>query len=200
MKQIKRFWFPGALVIMCAVIVLIIWQPSLGSDSKLRDFGAAPEFELVDTEGNIVSLNNTKGKVRLAYFFFSNCPDVCPPTTAMLSKLQTELKTRDIFAEETAIFSITFDPNRDTTEQLLKYSAIYNVDPTGWSFLRGDEDYTIKLAKDLSISIIKDQQGNFLHQNMFVLIDDVGRIRAWYDASDLDLTIEEIAEDMDGLT
>src|SRR5690554_5497602 len=118
LTQIKRFWFPGALVIMCAVIVLIIWQPSLGSDSKLRDFGAAPEFELVDTEGNIVSLNNTKGKVRLAYFFFSNCPDVCPPTTAMLSKLQTELKTRDIFAEETAIFSITFDPNRDTTDKL----------------------------------------------------------------------------------
>jgi protein SCO1/2 len=198
MKQLKRFWFPGALVILCAVIVLIIWKPT-GSGSNLRDFGAAPDFQLEDTEGSLVSLDNTKGKVRLVYFFFANCPDVCPPTTAMLSKLQTELKAREIFAKETAIFSITFDPNRDTTEQLLKYSANYNADKTGWLFLRGEEDYTIKLAKNLAISVIKDQQGNFLHQNLLVLIDDVGRIRAWYDANDLNVTVEQIAADMQSL-
>jgi protein SCO1/2 len=198
MKQLKRFWFPGALVIMCCVIVLIIWNPT-GSNSNLREFGAAPDFQLEDTEGRTVTLDNTKGKVRLVYFFFSNCPDVCPPTTAMLSKLQTELKAREIFANRTALFSITFDPIRDTTEQLLKYSANYNVDTEGWFFLRGEEDYTIQLAKDFAISVIKDKQGNFLHQNMFVLVDDKGQIRAWYNANDLDVTVEQIATDMEGL-
>jgi protein SCO1/2 len=198
MNQLKRFWFPGALLILCAIIVIMIWKPT-ASGSDLRDFGAAPDFQLEDLEGKVISLDNTKGKVRLAYFFFANCPDVCPPTNAMLAKLQTELKAREIFATKTSIFSITFDPNRDTTEHLTEYSANYFADPTGWSFLRGEEDYTIKLARDLSISIIKDQQGNFLHQNLFVLIDDAGRIRAWYDANDLDITVEQIAADMEGL-
>src|SRR5690554_1848627 len=137
---------------MCAVIVLIIWQPT-GSSSNLREFGAAPDFQLEDTEGNTVSLDNTMGKVRLVYFFFGNCPDVCPPTNAMLSKLQSELKARDIFASKAAIYSITFDPNNDTTERLITYSANFNVDTSGWSFLRGEEEYTVKLAKDLAVSI-----------------------------------------------
>src|SRR5690554_4948383 len=125
MSQLKRFWFPGTLVILCVVIVLIILKPS-GSD--LKEFGAAPDFQLEDTLGNTVTLNSTTGKVRLFYFFFSYCPDVCPPTTAMLSKLQSELKERDIFANKTAILSVTFDPIQDTTERLLEYSANYNVD------------------------------------------------------------------------
>ncbi len=199
MKQIMRFWFPGALVIMCLIIVIMIWKP-FGPTSDLREFGLAPDFQLKDTEGTAVTLDNTAGKVRLFYFFFSYCPDVCPPTTAMLSKLQTELKARDIFADQTAIFSITFDPTRDTTEQLLNYSANYNVDYNGWSFLRGEEDYTMQLAKDFAVSVIKDKEGNFFHQNMFVLVDDNGQIRAWYDANDLEVTVEQIAEDMESLT
>jgi|DewCreStandDraft_2_1066082.scaffolds.fasta_scaffold12809_5 protein SCO1/2 len=198
MELIKRFWFPGALVIMCCVIVLIIIKPT-GSNSELREFGAAPDFELLDTEGKVVTLDNTKGKVRLVYFFFANCPDVCPPTTAMLSKLQNELITRGLFATETALLSITFDPIRDTTEQLLKYSANYNVDTDGWYFLRGEEDYTIQLAKDFAISVIKDKEGNFLHQNFFALVDQQGQIRAWYDANDLEVTVEQIADDMQSL-
>lgn len=198
MEQLKRFWFPGSLVTLCIIIVLIIWKPT-GPDSDLREFGVAPDFQLEDTEGTTVTLDNTKGKVRLVYFFFSNCPDVCLPTTAMLSKLQAELKAREIFASETAIYSITFDPIRDTTEQLLKYSANYNVDTSGWLFLRGEEEYTIQLAKDFAISVIKDKEGNFLHQNLFVLIDDKGQIRAWYNANDLDVTIEQIATDMESL-
>jgi protein SCO1/2 len=198
MAKVMRFWFPGALIILCGVLVLIIWKP-WGPNTSLKDFGSAPYFQLEDIEGTVVSLESTNDKVRLVYFFFSNCPDVCLPTTAMLSKLQTELKARGIFATRTAMFSITFDPIRDTKEQLQQFSANYNVDSAGWSFLRGEEDYTIQLAKDFGISVIKDNSGNFLHQNLFVLLDGKGQIRAWYDANDLDLTVEQIASEMQSL-
>lgn len=199
MDKLKRHWFSYVLLLMCVAMALFLWEPWESGQTTMKSFGEAPDFQLENTEGHKVSLDNTEGKVRLVYFFFSHCPDVCIPTTAMLSRLQAELKSRDLFASGTALISISFDPERDTKEQLKQFSAIYNADPQGWSFLRGDEAYTRQLALDYKISVIKDDNGNFLHQNRFILIDADRELRQWYDANDPELSVEQIATDMERL-
>ena len=204
MDRISKHWFPIALVILLIGITLFIWKPWGEKAEKLPLLGKAADFELEGTSGETVTLTENEGKLRLVYFFFSYCPDICIPTTAMLSKLQDELKERELFGDKAVMYSISFDPERDTRERLKQFAEGYQADFTGWKFLRGEEEAVKDLALQYKISVIKDDTGNFLHQNIFTLVDDNGEIRKYYNAGDPDVVasgelIEQIADDMENL-
>jgi protein SCO1/2 len=148
--------------------------------------GPAAPFELPDIQGNSVSMENTLGKVRLLYFFFASCPDVCPPTTYMLSRVQAKLQEKQVFGSEALILQVTIDPERDTPEALERYAANFDADVSGWKFLRGSEAETKQIGEGYGIFIQKDpESGNFIHSNMVVMIDRTNQIRKRYSGSDL---------------
>jgi len=183
---------------------LMIWKPWGSKGEPLPVLWGAADFELEGTSGETVTLSEHDGKVRLVYFFFSYCPDICIPTTAMLSKVQEELKSRNLFADQTMMYSISFDPERDTTERLKRFSEGYQADETGWKFLRGTEDGVRNLALQYKVSVLKDDKGNFLHQNLFSLVDQEGNVRKIYNAGDPDVVasgelIKEMVDDMERL-
>ena len=197
----KRQWFPLTLAALVVVIALLWWKPWQTGGEPLQVFGPAADFELEHVDGRQVKLSDFEGKARLVYFFFSYCPDVCPPTTAMLARVQENLKKEGLFGERAVIFSISFDPERDTPERLKEFSGVFGADPAGWLFLRGDEAYIQNLARDgYKIAIIKDSAGNFMHQNYIVLVDPEGQIRKWYNVGDPEASAEtviaEITRDM----
>lgn len=98
----------------------------------------APAFELTDLDGNKVTKESTNGKARLVYFYFANCPDVCPPTTFLLSQVQEGLEKEGILGTDAEMISITFDPERDTTEVIKAFAERnYAKLDQGWLFLRG---------------------------------------------------------------
>lgn len=203
MKGIAKHWFAAALVLVVVAVALWIWQPWPES-SKLEMLGEAPDFTLEATDGRQVSLADSAGKVRLVYFFFSHCPDICIPTTAMLSKLQEELKERGLFGTEVVMHSISFDPERDTRERLETFARGYQADLSAWHFLRGDEQEVIDLARQYGISVVNLNNGNFMHHNYFVLIDGNGQKRKYYDANDMETVVagalvQGMADDMERL-
>jgi len=204
MKGLAKHWFSAALVLLVAGVALWIWQPWPGG-SKLEMLGEAPDFSLQSAEGKRVSLSDSAGKVRIVYFFFSHCPDICTPTTAMLSKLQEELKDRGLFGSRAVIHSISFDPARDTVERLGEVAGWYGSDGSGWLFLRGDDEASvIDLARQYGISVINLGNGNFMHQNYIVLIDGNGQRRKYYDANEMETVVSgalvnEIAGDIERL-
>jgi protein SCO1 len=204
MRGITKHWFPAALVTIVIIITLIIWKPWGNSVESLPILWEAADFELEGTAGETVTLSEHSDKVRLVYFFFSHCPDICIPTTAMLSKVQDELQDRGVFGTETMLYSISFDPDRDTRERLKSFSEGYQADSSGWKFLRGTEQAIKDLAQQYKISVIKDSTGNFLHQNIFSLVDKDGNVRKLYNAGDPEVVasgtlIKEIANDMEQL-
>lgn len=193
----RKHWY---IVTMAAVSVVLIGTIAfvyLGGASKKEQLPVIKEaaaFQLTDIEGNAVSLDNTKGKVRLLYFFFANCPDVCPTTTHMLSRVQEQLTKEGVFGTDTMILQATIDPERDTPETLKKYAESYGADLNGWKFLRGTEQQVKDIAQSYGVSVIKDDQGNFLHINAIVLIDENNQVRRNYMSKDLDEDV--IADDM----
>lgn len=204
MKGFAKHWFTAALVLLVLAVALWIWQP-WPSGGKLEMLGEAPDFALESAAGGRVSLSDSAGKVRLVYFFFSHCPDICIPTTAMLSKLQEELKARGLFGSEVVLHSISFDPERDTVERLAKFAAGYQADFSGWHFLRGDDEPSvIDLARRYGISVINLNNGDYMHQNYFVLVDGDGQMRKYYDANDMETVVsgalvKGMADDMERL-
>jgi|GEM_PF-640814 len=176
----KRYVFPLIVLAVCVALAAYLYW----NQNAAAKYEKGADFSYLDVDGNTVTLENTNGAVRLLYFFFSYCPDVCPPSTFILSQVQDELKKEGLFGDKVKFLQVTIDPERDTPERLKEYAAMYDADLTGWKFLRGDEKETAELAGKYKIMVIKDKDGNFGHSNLFVLLDKKGRIREWISAND----------------
>lgn len=201
---VKRHWFKLNFVMLVLLIIGIsVYQINVKSQSakpEFRQLGEAPAFQLENWDQTPMSLGDTEGKVRLVYFYFSTCPDVCMPTTVLLAEVQEELKKKQALGDKAVLLSISFDPENDTHERLEEYSGYFNADPNAWFFLRGnDEEQMKELAKQYRVGVEKVDDGNFIHNNNFILVDSQGEIRHFYSV-DLDLTAEQIANDIVALS
>lgn len=199
---LRKNWFALAVsVILLAMIGSFgyrLWGggQAAATGTNLEKIKAAPDFSLQDLSGATVTKADTNGKVRLFYFFYSMCPDVCQPTSFLLSKVQEELKKDKLLGDQAQIMSVTIDPARDTVEQLKKFNAPFNVDPNGWKFLRGDEKVSLDLADKFGVTVVKDKDGNITHSNVILLVDKKGDLRTYYNANDVNLTEQTIAKDV----
>lgn len=176
-------------------VVLLVIVAVIGGcgGQRFKEKTPAPDFSLTRIDGEEISLANTNGKARLLYFFFSNCPDVCPPTTHKMSLVQERLKELGApYGDKIALLSITFDPERDTVERLTEFSSWYGADYDGWYFLRGEEQEVRDVALSYGISTIPLEDGSIGHQNLYILIDKEGNIRNYYMVG---MEVEEIDTD-----
>lgn len=184
----RKHGFKIAVLALCAAMGLYLYLSSTKEAApKLDQDKAAPSFKLTSIDGEEVSLENTNGKVRVVYFYFANCPDVCPPTTYLLSQVQDELKNQKVFGSDVEFLSVTFDPERDTPEAIRKFidKIPGDIDQSGWKFLRGDsEEDTKKLMMDFGLGLIKDEKtGLYTHSDTITFIDREGKIRKYMTGS-----------------
>ena len=94
-------------------------------------------FTLRDAAGRVVDTRAIMaGKIAVVSFIYTACPDRlgCPLASQALRDIQTRLRETGL-AGETALVSISFDPERDRPAQLAKYAAVYDADPALWRFL-----------------------------------------------------------------
>jgi protein SCO1/2 len=198
-SYLKKNWFMMAVsIILLGIIASFVYKLWFSEPEydHLKAMNKAPDYQLTDVEGKTVNSQDMQGKVRLVYFFFSNCPDVCQPTSFILSKVQNSLKEKGYLGSKAEIHSITIDPTKDTPEALKKFGGNFQVDPSGWRFLRGDEKKTAELAEKFGIAVIKDKEGNFSHTNLILIVDKKGVIRTFYDPSNPELDSESIVKDV----
>ena len=92
--------------------------------------GKAPDFSLIDQDGNPVNLTLYENKIVVVSFLYTNCPDICPALTYQLRKLSEELE--EDYGESVEFITITVDPERDTPERLSSFAVNNNAD---WRFL-----------------------------------------------------------------
>jgi len=193
----RKHWYKATMIAVSVALLAAIGYVYFGGE-KEAPFpvqGSASPFTLTDVNGESVSIEKTGGQVKLLYFFFANCPDVCPPTSHMLSRVQDRLKEAGAFGTDAQIFQVTIDPERDTAENLAKYAANMNADTSGWRFLRGTPEETKTIAENYGILYKEDEKtGFFIHSNTVMLIDQDNQIRKRYSADDLNDEI--IAKDV----
>lgn len=94
-------------------------------------------FTLRDSAGRTVDTRRLMaGKIAVVSFIYTACPDRlgCPLASQALRDLQSRLRETGL-ARQTALVSISFDPERDRPAELAKYARIYDADPALWRFL-----------------------------------------------------------------
>lgn len=191
MTLLKKYKWTWILLAICVVLAgYLLWDSF--AKPKLPVIRPVESFNLENVDGKNVTLEDTNGKVRLFYFFFSSCPDVCPVTTFRLSQVQDVLKEKGLFAKDASIVSISFDPERDTREKIKAFGDKFKADYSGWYFLRGDQQKIMDLAMNsFKILINQDRDGNFVHMDLIGLVDREGNLREIYRP---EVTADEIAK------
>jgi protein SCO1/2 len=148
-------------------------------------------ISLVNQLGDSVILDSLNGKVIVADFFFTHCPNICPALTRNMKKMQAALMMKDQMKQTDTSFvqllSFSVDPVRDSSSILKKYADKYGVDPDNWWLLTGPKKTIYDFALNELKMGIADGEGadsNFIHTQKMVLLDKFHVVRGYYDGLD----------------
>lgn len=86
------------------------------------------KFDLVDHDGQPVTERSYEGKLRLVFFGFTRCPDVCPTT---LLEIRNALHQLGDDAEQVQALFVSVDHGYDSPRQLADYVAAFHPSLVG---------------------------------------------------------------------
>src|SRR5690242_5381640 len=124
-------------MLRAALPVVVSLTLALGACHKsepLPRIAQVPAFALRDQDGRELGPDALRGKVWIANFMFTSCPDVCPLLTSKMAAVRQRL-----VADRAAVHYVSFsvDPAHDTPEVLKRYAIEHGADRADWSFLTG---------------------------------------------------------------
>ncbi|MCF8284344.1 MAG: SCO family protein [Sphingobacteriales bacterium] len=152
------------------------------------------DFAFINQYGDTVSSNSLKGNIKIVNFFFTDCKTICPKMSSQLERVQKKTQTVD----NIVILSHTVNPESDSVPVLMKYAEMHGAMKNKWHFLTGDKKELYRIAREgYLVNALQGDGGpnDFIHTEMFVLIDQNQRIRGFYDgtsAGAVDTLIDEL--------
>jgi protein SCO1 len=153
--------------------------------------GTVPDFRLVDQTGSPFGPERLSGRVWIADFVFTRCPDICPRMTERLAGIQRAL------GEQADLVSVSVDPAYDTPERLTAFARAHGADSPRWHFLTGESGHVQEaVLRGFKIAFSRDSEeiSTITHGVHVVLVDGRGRIRGYYDSNDAD-AMERLVRD-----
>lgn len=100
--------------------------PVLTAGTWLPEARNLPDFQLTDQTRQDFGRERLAGRPSLLFFGFTNCPDVCPTTLALLSALRQKAQLRTL-----QIVFVSVDPERDSPAQIQRYLQGFDRDLIG---------------------------------------------------------------------
>jgi protein SCO1/2 len=174
------------LVLLVAALMLLrprVEVPGVTVATVLDAPRSLPDVALVDQNGRPFSLASQTGHATLLFFGYTNCPDICPLTLAVLKQAAAQLRASDPATAPAVVF-ISIDPARDTPERIGAY--LRGFDP---SFIgaTADEATLAPLLSALAVSVHHESEGgasyNVTHNGTIYVLDADGRWTAIFGGS-----------------
>lgn len=187
-----------AISAMALLASLVVLGGCFGGDENWngKDIsGLMPElaFELTGTSGDTITAEQTDGQIRLLFFGFTSCPDICPATLQKLSRAVKGLP--EALRTDTQIVFVSVDPQRDTPERIDSYVSFFSDRAIG---LTGEEPALRELSKRYRTTFGYDEpdaEGNYnvSHSGAVYVFDREGKARLLIRP---ELSVEEIRTDL----
>jgi protein SCO1/2 len=146
-------------------------------------------FTLTGQTGKEFNSELLTGKVWAASFFFSSCPFSCREQNQRFGELHQEYGPKGV-----KFLSITCDPTTDTPDRLAQYAATFNADPNDWLLLTGELGYIRRIGGEMLKVAVEEK----FHSEKFILVDQEGNIRGYYNWKD-PLEVSKMKQMMDDL-
>ena len=181
---------------------LPVYQPAMVNfelvDSTIqhhKKFHRIADFSLTNQNGKTVTQKDFKGKIYVADFFFTTCPNICIAMTDNLLKVQEKIKNNP----NVMLLSHSVTPKIDSVPQLKKYAIEKGVIDKKWNLVTGDKKEIYELARKSYLAVKEDGDGgpfDMIHTENFILVDPDRRIRGFYDGTDLE-EIQRLLEELE---
>ena len=182
----KQSWLIVVAVVLVAVGAAFLFKPSsnsrAGNSPVLQSATLYPEpraltpFQLLDQDAKAFTNADLMGHWSFVFFGFTQCPDICPTTLAVMANVAKQLPPE--FATDTRFVFVTVDPERDTPALLHDYVNWFNFGLVG---VTGDVAAITALARDMGVAFSKVAQGDSYvmdHSVRVFLLDGQGRRHA----------------------
>jgi protein SCO1/2 len=159
---------------------------------KLPDYGKVPDFQMTDSEGHPFDSASLNGKVWIADFIYTSCPDACPRMTSEMERVAHELAGE----KNVELVSISVDPDHDSPPVLNAFAHQYGAPTSQWIFLTGTAPTIHQIA--YTTFHVGDVIGKMDHSTKFIVVDKHGDIRGYYASMDPD-SIQTMLSDVEAL-
>ena len=181
---------------------LPVYQPAMVNfelvDSTIqhhKKFHRIADFSLTNQNGKTVTQKDFKGKIYVADFFFTTCPNICIAMTDNLLKVQEKIKNN----HNVMLLSHSVTPKIDSVTQLKKYAIEKGVIDKKWNLVTGEKKEIYELARKSYLAVKEDGDGgpfDMIHTENFILVDPDRKIRGFYDGTDLE-EIQRLLEELE---
>lgn len=141
------------------------------------------DFSFVNQSGRTITQKDFEGKIYVADFFFTTCQSICPIMTGQMKRVTEAFKAD----KEILFLSHTVYPEQDSVIRLAEYAKEKNADTSRWQFVTGNKKELYDMARAsylLSADSGDGGKDDFVHTQMFALVDWNRHIRGFYDGTD----------------
>lgn len=152
-------------------------------DHKIADFA------FTNQNGKTITQEDYKGKIYVADFFFTTCPSICPVMTTNMVWLQDKIKDNP----KVMLLSHSVTPDIDTPTVLKAYARERGVIDNKWNLVTGNKKdiYYIARKSYLAVKTTDSKElYDMVHTENFILVDTKGRIRGFYNGTNLDKEVK----------
>jgi protein SCO1/2 len=172
-----------------------IGEKELAANGKDTIYHSIPPFKFVNQDGETITEKNYEGKIYVADYFFTTCKSICPKMATELQRVQDKFAYTNGLVQ---ILSHTVNPENDSVPVLKAYSEMVHADTKMWNFVTGDKKELYDIARNGYL--VNAMEGNggpddFIHSELFVLVDKEKHIRGIYDGTN----IKEVNELLDDI-
>jgi protein SCO1/2 len=193
-----------SLALLTAGVLVLVARPNSGSLSGRPDvppvIATTPPFEATRQDGTAFTERSLEGKVWVANFVFTRCPNICPTFSAKMAGLQAISGRR---LPSLQLVSFTVDPEYDTPAVLTEYAQKYQADPARWAFVTAPVEVLEKTISKGLLQALDRGDGKDLktlaHSSYFVLVDKHLRVRGFYRFNE-STAVEYLMHDAEALT
>jgi cytochrome oxidase Cu insertion factor (SCO1/SenC/PrrC family) len=131
-------------------------SPSIGNAINKSVPKDIAQLSLEDQQGQLVTLNQFKGRAVLLAPFLTSCQEECPITTAALLAVDRTIISERL-SKKVAIIEITVDPGRDTPQRMTAYARLTG---STWPLLTGSATALARLWHYFGIYYQKVPEGS----------------------------------------
>jgi protein SCO1 len=152
---------------------------------------AAPDFAMIDQDGQRIHLRSFRGDVVLVTFIYTRCPfpDFCPLVSRNFARIYAQLRQgTPLGAKRVRLLTLSFDSKNDTPAVLKKYAHTFDPITGGhpfdrWNFAAVPVSELPAVANffGLFYSFSGDQ---ITHSLSTTVINPDGTVYKWYEDND----------------
>lgn len=168
-------------LVLAFYFVLTALIPDFGK-KKGKSISYVRPFSFTSQDSKLFTEKDIAGKVCVVEFFFTTCKGICPMMNNNMRKVYDKFKDQ----KDVLIISHTSDPEIDSPARLKWYADSMGVSSSRWIFLTGSKDslYTmarVSYAIDDAKNPLQDINSDFIHSQLWALVDKNGDVRGTYD-------------------